>query len=161
MGELPPGGGVRLHSGPGSWATFISSSQLVAWPPSSCPHLLPSLSILPLVLKPYPPPSCCLSQNIVTIPYGPALTCGWLLCSTGGISFFFFLSFLAISWAAPAAYGGSQARGQIGAAATGLRQSHSNAGSEPRLQPTPQLTATPDLQPTEQGQRPNLQPHGS
>ena len=50
----------------------------------------------------------------------------------------------AISWAAPAAYGGSQARGLIGAVATGLRQSHSNAGSEPRLQPTPQLTATPD-----------------
>ena len=49
-----------------------------------------------------------------------------------------------ISWAAPAAYGGSQARGRIGAVATGLRQSHSNAGSEPRLQPTPQLTATPD-----------------
>jgi len=51
---------------------------------------------------------------------------------------------VAISWAAPAAYGGSQARGRIGAVATGLRQSHSNAGSEPRLQPTPQLTATPD-----------------
>ena len=51
---------------------------------------------------------------------------------------------VAISWAAPAAYGGSQARGPIGAVATGLRQSHSNAGSEPRLQPTPQLTATPD-----------------
>ena len=48
---------------------------------------------------------------------------------------------VAISWAAPAAYGGSQARGRIGAVATGLRQSHSNAGSEPRLQPTPQLTA--------------------
>ena len=60
--------------------------------------------------------------------------------------FFVFLSFavVAISWAAPAAYGGSQARGPIGAAATGLRQSHSNVGSEPRLQPTPQLTATPD-----------------
>ena len=51
---------------------------------------------------------------------------------------------VAISWAAPAAYGGSQARGLIGAVATGLRQSHSNAGSELRLQPTPQLTATPD-----------------
>ena len=51
---------------------------------------------------------------------------------------------VAISWAAPAAYGGSQARGPIGAVATSLRQSHSNAGSEPRLQPTPQLTATPD-----------------
>ena len=59
------------------------------------------------------------------------------------------------------AYGGSQARGRIGAVATGLRQSHSNVGSEPRLQPTPQLTATPDRQPTEQGQGPNPQPHGS
>ena len=67
------------------------------------------------------------------------------------LSFFFFLFFfffvvvvVAISWAAPAAYGGSQARGPVGAVATGLRQSHSNAGSELRLQPTPQLTATPD-----------------
>ena len=31
--------------------------------------------------------------------------------------------------AAPVAYGSSQARGQIGAVATGLRHSHSNAGS--------------------------------
>ena len=69
------------------------------------------------------------------------------------LHFFFFFLFVfvvvvvvvvAISWAAPAAYGGSQARDPIGAVATGLRQSHSNAGSEPRLQPTPQLTATPD-----------------
>ena len=66
--------------------------------------------------------------------------------------FFFFFVFclfvvvvvVAISWAAPAAYGGSQARGRIGAVATSLRQSHSNAGSEPRLRPTPQLTATLD-----------------
>ena len=46
-------------------------------------------------------------------------------------SFSFFLSFFAISWAALTAYEGSQ--GRIGAVATGLRQSHSNAGSEPRL----------------------------
>ena len=58
--------------------------------------------------------------------------------------FLFVFCLFAISQAAPSAYGGSQARGQIGAVATGLRQSHSNAGSEPRLQPTPQLTATPD-----------------
>ena len=58
--------------------------------------------------------------------------------------FGFFLSFFAISWAAPAAYGGSQARGGIGAVAASLHQSHSNARSEPRLQPIPQLTATPD-----------------
>ena len=57
---------------------------------------------------------------------------------------FIFFVFLLFLWAALAAYGGSQARGRIGAVATGLRQSHSNAGSEPRLRPTPQLTATPD-----------------
>ena len=61
----------------------------------------------------------------------------------GSHTIFFFCLF-AISWAAPAAYGGSQARGRIGAVATGLCQSHSNTGSEPRLQPTPQLTAMPD-----------------
>jgi len=53
--------------------------------------------------------------------------------------FFFFFGLFAISWADPVAYGGSQARGPIGAVATGLRQSHSKVGSEPRLQPTPQL----------------------
>ena len=37
-----------------------------------------------------------------------------------------------------------QARGRIGAIATGLRQSHSNAGSKPCLQPIPQLMAIPD-----------------
>ena len=56
--------------------------------------------------------------------------------SLEGISTFIFLSFFAISWAAATAYGGSQARGQIGAVAASLRQSHSNAGSEPHLQPT-------------------------
>ena len=45
----------------------------------------------------------------------------------------FIFVFLAFSWAAPAAHGGSQVRGRIGAAATGLRQSHSNMGPEPRL----------------------------
>ena len=65
--------------------------------------------------------------------------------------FFLFLSFVvvvvvvvAISWAAPAAYGGSQARGRMGATAAGLRHSHSNASFEPCLRPTPQLTATLD-----------------
>ena len=57
---------------------------------------------------------------------------------------FFCLFVFAISWATLAAYGGSQAKGQIGAVATGLRQGHSNEGSEPRPQPTPQLMAMPD-----------------
>ena len=65
---------------------------------------------------------------------------GCVICP--GIFFFFF--FLGLLRAAPAAYGGSQARGLIRAAAAGLRQSHGNAGSELPLQLTPQLTATPD-----------------
>ena len=50
----------------------------------------------------------------------------------------------AFSRAAPVAYGGSQARGPTGAVVRGLRQSHSNTGTEPHLRPTPQLMATPD-----------------
>ena len=47
--------------------------------------------------------------------------------------FFLFLLFRATP---AAAYGGSQARGRIGATAVGLHHSHSNEGSEPYLQPT-------------------------
>ena len=42
------------------------------------------------------------------------------------------------------AYGSSQARGQIKAAAASLDNSHSNEGSESCLQPTLQLIATLD-----------------
>ena len=80
--------------------------------------------------------------------------------SRHGVAFFFFCLF-ATSWAAPAAHGDSQARGRVGAVAASLCQSHSNAGSESRLRPTPQPMATPDSQPTEQGQGLNPQPHGS
>jgi len=72
------------------------------------------------------------------------LTYNFFQLTIGFNFFFFFFCLFAISWAAPAAYEGSQTRGPIGPVATGLRQSHSNTGSEPCLQPTPQLTATPD-----------------
>ena len=51
------------------------------------------------------------------------------------------------------AHGVSQAMGRIGTIATGLHHSHSNAGSELHLGPTPQLTETPDPQPTEREAR--------
>ena len=60
------------------------------------------------------------------------------------LDYIFLFCLFAISWAAPTAYVGSQARGRIGAATAALRHSHSNAGSELCLQPTPQLTATMD-----------------
>ena len=57
----------------------------------------------------------------------------------------FLLYFIFVfSRATTVAYRGSQARGRIRAVAAGLRQSHSNAGSEPRLRHTPQVTAMPD-----------------
>ena len=59
-------------------------------------------------------------------------------------SFFFFFSSFVLFRAIPVAYGGSQARGLIGAVAADLRQSHSNARSEPCLRPTLQLTAMLD-----------------
>ena len=49
--------------------------------------------------------------------------------------------------AAPEAYGGSQARGQIGAAAAGLHHSHSNIRSKPCRRPTLQLMARRILNP--------------
>ena len=72
---------------------------------------------------------------------------------------FIFYFIFCLFRATPVTYGGSQARGLIGAIAVGLR--HSHARSEPRLQPTTTAHATPDPYPTERGQGLNPQPHGS
>ena len=67
----------------------------------------------------------------------------------GGLEFeprhpeFIYLFIYLLFRATPAAYGRFQARGLIRATAASLCPSHSNAGSKPRLQPTPQLTAAP------------------
>ena len=53
-----------------------------------------------------------------------------------------FILFIFLFLRAAPAYGSSQAKGQIGAVASGLCHSQSNARSEPHLQPTLQLTAT-------------------
>ena len=50
--------------------------------------------------------------------------------------FFFFFLFFCLFRDTPAVYGGSQARGRIGAAAAGLCHSHSNTRSKPHLRPT-------------------------
>ena len=57
------------------------------------------------------------------------------------VVFCLFVCLFVFSRAAPSASGGSQAWGWIGAVAAGLCQSHSNMGSEPSPQLTPQLTA--------------------
>ena len=71
-----------------------------------------------------------------------------------GLIFFFLLM------AAPAAYGSSQAKGGIWAAAGGLHHGYRNTGSKLHVQPTWQLEAMLAPQSTEQGQGSNLPPHG-
>ena len=61
----------------------------------------------------------------------------------------FVLFFLFPFMATPAAYGSSQARGPIGAAASGLCHSQSNTRCELYLRPTSQLAAMLDAQPNE------------
>ena len=65
--------------------------------------------------------------------------------------------------AATTAYGGSQARGLIGAKVADLHHSHSSARSEPHLRPTPQLMGnTRSLTHClTHSQGSNLQSHGS
>ena len=88
----------------------------------------------------------CMSRDL-----GPGGLCGFCLIWFGSqrcqvlLCFVFVFGLFAISWAATEACGGSQARGRIGAVAASLRQSHSrqshsNAGSELRVGPTPELT---------------------
>jgi len=84
----------------------------------------------------------CQARDRTSVPVLPR--CHPSCCTTAGTPVFLFLVFLPFLGPLPAAYEGSQARGWIGAVAAGLHQSHSNLGSEPRPQPTPQLTATPD-----------------
>ena len=60
------------------------------------------------------------------------------------VHLFLFLNLFFFSGPHPWQYRGSQARGRIQPAAAGLHHRHSNARSKPRLQPTAQLTATPD-----------------
>ena len=74
-------------------------------------------------------------DSFITFAYRLQLS---LLNSSFSVDFFFFCSFRAT----PTSYGGYQAKGQMGAVAAGLYHCHSNARSEPHLQPTPQLMAT-------------------
>ena len=69
--------------------------------------------------------------------------------------------FFCLFRAAGAAYVSSQARSGIRVSAADLHHSYISAGSEPLLPPTPQLMATLDPQPAEQGQGSNQRPHGS
>ena len=79
----------------------------------------------------------------------------WLISSNLPFQLYYLLiyQYYLLFRASGAAHRSSQARDP------GLHHSHSNAGSKPPLQPTPQLMAMPDPQPTEGGQESNLHPY--
>ena len=87
------------------------------------------------------PPAQCWAHGKCSINKGPCLLSflnEWTsLCPENLTQLDFFLSFLSFR-ASPAAFGGSQARGPIGALAARLHCSHSNSGSELCLWPTSQ-----------------------
>ena len=60
------------------------------------------------------------------------------------ITWLFYFSGFFLGVSTPAAYGGSQARGQIRAIAAILCHSHNTVRSELHLPPTPQFRAMPD-----------------
>ena len=92
------------------------------------------------------------------IPLSPASHLALEFCEI--FFFFFFFFFFLLFRASLAAYGGSQARGWIRAAAAGLHHGHSKARSELCLRPTLQVRAMLDPWTTEQGQGSNTRPHG-
>ena len=81
------------------------------------------------------------SHSLPKTPNFPA-SFNYRMCFLYMIDFFFCNFFCRVS---PKAYGDSQARGQIGAAAAGLHHSYSSTRSKPCLWPTPQLRAMLDL----------------
>ena len=75
---------------------------------------------------------------------GALLGCDMCYFFLSFLFFFSFLFFLFLFRATPVAYASSRARSLIGVAAIRLHHSHNHVRSKPHLQPTPQLTATPD-----------------
>ena len=131
----------HTHSRAGSSVQSGPMASEVAYPLPTTLATLQSLCATSRVLHlVFPLPGKLLPQVFLFFPF----------------HFLFFLLFRN----APTAYGGSQARGPIGATAADLHHSHGNWGSELRLQPTPQIIAAPNPRPTEQGQGSHPQPCG-
>ena len=104
---------------------------------SSCVSVCPYIHNKP---TPYDIPFEPLLVKLYFIPiYVPsACYCSYFICEyfvgfLGGGVLFCFLDIFCLFSVAPAAYGGSQARGPNGAEATGLKHSHGNLGSEPHV----------------------------
>ena len=102
-------------------------------PQGLCAHPCGPVSFLESLFCPSPGTSLCLAcspAHECSILFSPQMSAHWKHFLNLFIKFFFFFGLFAISWAAPMAYGGSQARGLIGAVATGLARA--TATQDPR-----------------------------
>ena len=150
-----------LGSQQGQRALLTARQVAHAWPTRGPGPIHPAPSTFPAHPSPMPPATqggpCSRPQHPRHLRPGPgpapapapsqgsqAVAIDWLESCLQFNFLFFFFCLLAFSWATPTTHGRSQTRGQIGAVAPSLHQSHSNVVSELHLQPTPQLTATPD-----------------
>ena len=107
-----------------------------AWDCQSPPEARRSNGVSPL--EPVEGARPCQDLHFRLLASGTVRTNKYLVCLFIYVCIYFLLR------ATPVAYGGSKARGQIGAAAARLHHSHSNVGSELHLRPTWQLVVTPD-----------------
>ena len=151
---------------------IVISQKAPPPPPHRHSHPDPLRTGFPRYLCPIlVPRSLCADWTPCILPLSPwplTLLCKRLPFWSLSFLLFFFLSFFLSFFlyfllfrATPATYGSSQARGRIGVTAASLLHSHSKTGSELHLLPTPELTATPDPESTEQGQGSNGHPYGS
>ena len=135
----------KLYSTVGTPIHIPTNSMRVLFSPYLCQHLLFVFFLFIAILTGV---SWCLiavlrfiSLMSINLLIEHLFICLLAICSSSlekGLfrsshHFFFLFS------ATPAAYGSSQASGQIRASVAGLHHSHSNAASELHLQPTPQL----------------------
>ena len=95
-----------------------------------CPCLIPDLKgcAFNLFITEYDVSNGPVTYGFYYVEVGSLYTCSVERCY-----FCLFFCFICLFRTAPTAYGDSQDRGLIGATAAGLRQSHSNARSEPSL----------------------------
>ena len=123
----------------------LSLESYVACPAGECVWWLTESQFLVLLFSAIIYRTLCYDRDGIGHFGNKFWLCYFLCDHFRHIILFFIFCLFRLFRATPAAYGGSQARDLIRAVAAGLR--HSHARSKPRLQPTPQLMATPDVNP--------------
>ena len=151
--QFPPLGNCDNSAGESEWTLggefFLGDSSSCLLPPVGNLCTQAGIESVWVGGSCAPPPQCALPTLSHPMAFFFSFPSYFLSLPSLSFPFSFFVclffSFCLLSFrATPTAYGTSQAMGLIGGTGAGLCHSHSNARSEPRLRPTPQLMATRD-----------------